>query len=102
MGKGVTGSEERDPASECRGGRRGRKATVMGPGQGGLGVKGEGEGKMAGSQGYVPAPGYDVKGVMIAEARVMLRTSKIGKKTRDSNVPENNMSAYPMYQNIMR
>jgi len=53
-------------------------------------------------ESYVPAPGYDVKGDMIAGARVILRTSKGGKKSRDPNAPKKNMSAYLMYQNTMR
>lgn len=51
---------------------------------------------------YIPAPGYDVKGDMIAGARVILRASKGGKHSRDPNAPKKNMSAYLMYQNTMR
>ena len=100
MGEGVSGSGEGGPASSGRGGRRGRKATAMGPGRV-AGSGGEG-GEMARTRGYVPAPGYDAKGDMIAGAQVILRVYKMGKKMRDPNAPKKNISAYLMYQSIMR
>jgi len=53
-------------------------------------------------EGYVPPPGYDIKGDMIAGTRAVLRASKGGKHSRDPNAPKKNMSAYLMYQNTMR
>ena len=47
----------------------------------GAGESREGGGEMVRTQGYVPLPGYDIEGIMIAKARVMLQTSKMGKKT---------------------
>ena len=50
---------------------------------------------------YMPSPGYDAKGDVIAGA-ITIKTVKSGKHARDPNAPKKNMSAYLMYQNTMR
>ena len=98
MGEGVSGSGEGDLASAGRGGRQQQWGQDRGAGE----ARGVGGGEMTRTEGCVPAPGYDVKGDMDVGTRVILQTSKMGKKMRDPNVPKKNMSAYLMYQNTMR